>query len=204
MGRFRRRAVPTLPLMPILPYRIACLCDLRDERGRVLLLRRAKNPNLGLCSPIGGKLDVGTGESPAQCAQREIKEEANIDVAIEHLHLMGLVSEQAYEGETHWLMFIYRVTVPVSVEPIEIDEGKLDWYEPDEIDALPLAETDRRIIWPLIRANEHALSKGEADGPRGSHGFFAVHIDCQGDEMTWRVEQSTSLFDAQSKRCARE
>jgi 8-oxo-dGTP diphosphatase len=188
--------------MPVLPYRIACLCDLRDERGRVLLLRRSKNPNLGLCSPIGGKLDVALGESPAQCAQREIREEASIEVAMEHLHLMGLVSEQAYEGETHWLMFIYRVTMPVEVEPIEMNEGKLDWYEPDEIDALPLAETDRRIIWPLIRANEHA-ARGESPAACG-HGFFAVHIDCLGDEMTWRVEQSTAPFGTQSEPCVHD
>ncbi|HRJ49981.1 MAG TPA: NUDIX hydrolase, partial [Phycisphaerales bacterium] len=71
-----------------MPYRLACLCDLRDERGRILLLRRAKAPNQGLCSPIGGKLDVSTGESPAQCARREIMEEAGIDVPIERLRLV--------------------------------------------------------------------------------------------------------------------
>lgn len=188
--------------MPVLPYRIACLCDLRDAKGRVLLLRRSKNPNFGFCSPIGGKLDVALGESPAQCAQREIKEEAGIDVAIEDLHLIGLVSEQAYEGETHWLMFIYRVTVPVHVEPIEMNEGKLDWHEPSEIESLPLAETDRQIIWPLIRANEHPPAQHANAAELGSHGFFAVHIDCQGEEMTWRVEQSTAPNPIQSGTCA--
>src|SRR5690606_3754723 len=72
-------AAPANPL----PYKIAVLCDLRDERGRILLIRRKKHPNFGLCSPIGGKLDMHTGESPAQCARREIMEEAGIDVPIE-------------------------------------------------------------------------------------------------------------------------
>lgn len=32
----------------VLPYRIAVLCYLYDERGRVLLLHRRKSPNAGL------------------------------------------------------------------------------------------------------------------------------------------------------------
>src|SRR5262245_47684192 len=92
-----------------MPYRVACLCDLRDEKGRILLLRRLKAPNLGLCSPIGGKLDVVAGESPAQSAQREILEEVGLRVSLDRLHLIGLVAETAYEGRGHWLLFIYRV-----------------------------------------------------------------------------------------------
>ena len=175
--------------MPDLPYRLACLCDLRDAQGRVLLLRRAKSPNNGLCSPIGGKLDTALGESPAQCARREIREEAGLDIPIENLCLIGLVSEQAYEGQGHWLMFVYRVTTPVDVEPHEIDEGTLEWFQPAQIDSLPLPETDRHIIWPLIRANQNA---GQNDSP----GFFAVHIDCTTNPMSWRVEQSTAPFQS--------
>jgi 8-oxo-dGTP diphosphatase len=159
-----------------LPYRIACLCDLRDEHGRILLLRRAKSPNMGLCSPIGGKLDVETGESPAQCAQREIMEEAGIEVSIDRLHLIGLVSEQAFEGKGHWLMFVYRVLGPVEVTRTQIREGTLEWFEPSEIDALPLPETDRQIIWPLMRRHDSSGQTG------GRPGFFAVHIDCRTPE----------------------
>ncbi len=166
-----------------LPYKLACLCDLRDERGRVLLLRRNREPNRGLCSPIGGKLDMPTGESPAQCAQREIMEEAGIEVPIERLHLGGLISECAFEGRGHWLMFYYRVLGPVWVEPREIPEGRLDWYEPAAIEGLALPETDRRVIWPLIR-------KHEARDPNEVPGFFAVHIDCRGEALRWAVEQS--------------
>ena len=40
-----------------LPYKIAVLCYLFDERGRVLLLYRRKPPNRDLYSSVGGKLD---------------------------------------------------------------------------------------------------------------------------------------------------
>lgn len=172
---------------PAMPYKIACLCDLRDARGRILLLRRIKAPNLGLCSPIGGKLDVDTGESPAQCAQREIREEAGIDVPMDRIHLIGLVSEQEFEGRGHWLMFVYRVLGPVWVEPQDTREGRLDWFAQDEIERLPLPESDRRIIWPLMRDAE---ARSPAD-KGGVPGFFAVHIDCRDGGMAWQVEQQT-------------
>jgi 8-oxo-dGTP diphosphatase len=165
-----------------MPYRIACLCDLRDDRGRHLLLRRVKAPNLGLCSPIGGKLDVSIGESPAQCARREILEEAGVDLPLDRLHLIGLVSEAEYEGKGHWLMFLYRVLGPVSVAPHDTREGRLDWFAHDELESLPLPDTDRRILWPLIRSAEVP--------PAGSRpGFFAVHIDCRDGQMRWAVEE---------------
>lgn len=169
---------------PEMPYRIACLCDLRDADGRILLLKRLKAPNQGLISPIGGKLDVALGESPATCAQREIDEEAQIHVPLDRIHLLGLVSERAFEGKGHWLMFVYRVLGPVWTEPRDIREGRLDWFRPEELESLALPETDRKIIWPLMRRAEPKTAGGRP-------GFFAVHIDCHGPELAWRVEQET-------------
>jgi len=176
--------LPQLPDGDALPYRLACLCDLRDKEGRILLLRRQKHPNFGLCSPIGGKLDMETGESPAQCAQREIREEAGIEVPISRLHLCGLISEAAFEGQGHWLLFYYRVLGPVEVKAGAMNEGLLEWHEPNALASLPIPDTDRQIIWPLI--NKHDRS-----GPDGRPGFFALHIDCHGDELTWNIEQET-------------
>lgn len=168
--------------MDPLPYRLACLCDLRDAHGRVLLLHRVKPPNKDLYSPIGGKLDMTSGESPAACAIREIHEEAGIDVAPDRLVLGGLISEAGYENTGHWLLFYYRVLGAVDVPARAIREGRLEWHEPGAIDSLPLPETDRRIIWPLIRTHE---PRRPGDRP----GFFAVHIDCTRGALEWRVEQ---------------
>ncbi len=173
-----------------LPYKLACLCDLRDAAGRILLIERAKAPNQGLCSPIGGKLDTLTGESPHQCAQREIQEEAGIDVPIERLHLIGLVSERAFEGKGHWLMFYFRVLGPVEVPERDIPEGRLRWFEPGQIAGLPLPETDRTIIWPLVNGHDHEhLGRHDAHRP-GLPGLFCVHIDCREGGLAWSVEQT--------------
>ena len=57
-----------------LPYKIAVLCYLYDERGDLLLLHRNKAPNAGMYSPIGGKLEMADGEGPQESAVREIFE----------------------------------------------------------------------------------------------------------------------------------
>ena len=162
---------------PALPYRIAVLCYLFDAEGRLLLLHRRKPPNLDRYSPIGGKLEQATGESPAACAVREIHEEVGLTVDQDDLHLTGIVSESGYEGVGHWLMFLYELTRPVSVERMSFDEGTLEWFGRDDVDALPIPETDRQVIWPQFWAH------------RG--GFFAAHIACDGPKFTWRLEQSS-------------
>ncbi len=161
-----------------LPYKIAVLCYLFDRDGRVLLLHRRKPPNLELYSPIGGKLEQSVGESPASCAVREILEETGLEIGLTRLHLTGIVSESGYEGQAHWLMFLYEVLGPVDVAQTTFDEGVLEWHDPRSIDNLPLPQTDREVIWPLFWQY------------RGK--FFSVHIDCGRDALAWRLEQPAS------------
>lgn len=165
-----------------LPLVVATLCDLRDARGRVLLLERSKPPNHGLWSPIGGKLDQASGESPARCAQREVQEEAGISIPLDRLHLVGLISERAFEGKWNMILFYFRVLGAVEAAETRIREGRLAWHEPESVDALALPKTDRDVIWPLVR-------RAEARGREGRPGFFSVHIDCAGPTLRWTVEE---------------
>ena len=151
------------------------LCYLFDEEGNVLLLHRRKPPNRDLYSPIGGKLEQAEGESPTACAVREIWEETGLKVDPSELHLTGIVSETAFAGECHWLMFLYEVTHPVQITRTTFDEGTLEWFTRAGIAELPIPATDQEVIWPLFWKH------------RG--GFFAAHIDCRGEQLTWRVEQ---------------
>lgn len=165
--------------MPPLPYKLAVLCYLYDRAGRLLLLHRLKNPNAGMYSPIGGKLETTIGEGPHQCAVREIKEEAGITIRDDELRLAGIVSETAYEGQTHWLIFLFEVTRPIDHDEIaeySFDEGTLEWVPVEEVVGLPIPDTDRRIMWPSVQSH------------RG--GFFMVHIDCRQDPFTWSLVES--------------
>ncbi len=160
-----------------LPYKIAVLCYLFDDAGRLLLLHRVRPPNQDLYSPIGGKLEQSIGESPTACAIREIHEETGLTITAQDLHLTGIVSESGFEGSCHWLMYLYEVTHPVAVVPRTIDEGRLEWHPRDGLAGLSIPQTDREVIWPLFWRY------------RGC--FFMAHIDCTGKDLRWRIEQPT-------------
>ena len=70
-----------------LPHKIATLLYCFSERGEVLLLERAQEPNRGLWSPPGGKLHTESGESPYACACREAQEELGLKLTPGNLHL---------------------------------------------------------------------------------------------------------------------
>src|SRR4029077_15024535 len=91
-----------------LPYKIATLLYCFNERDEVLLMERAQEPNRGYWSPCGGKLHTETGESPYACACREAQEELGLSILPGDLHLTGLISEHGYEGQAHWLMFLFE------------------------------------------------------------------------------------------------
>lgn len=167
-----------------LPYRIAVLCYLYDADGRVLMLHRRKSPNAGMYSPIGGKLEVGIGEGPHECAVREIHEEAGISLAREDVHMSGIVSEAAYQNETHWLIFLFEVTRPIDpseIEHMDFDEGALEWVDPARVLDLNIPATDREVMWPMVQRH------------RG--GFFVAHIDCSKTPFDWKLEESKPLAD---------
>jgi 8-oxo-dGTP diphosphatase len=136
-------------LHPPLAYKIAVLVFLENAAGEHLLLLRAKPPNLGIWSPIGGKLETAQGESPFECAVRETHEETGFAITADELHLFAMIAEKAYEGQTHWLMFLFRCRRPIPGLPPEIAEGKFGFFSRTAIDALPIPETDRSALWPI-------------------------------------------------------
>ncbi|MHC4413915.1 MAG: NUDIX hydrolase [Planctomycetota bacterium] len=162
-----------------LPHRIAVLCYLYDDDGHVLLLHRKQDPNKGMYSPVGGKLDVASGEGPHECALREIREETGVTLNRDEVRLTGIVSERAYQGEAHWLIFLFEVTRPLARDAMkwtDFKEGNLEWKRIEEVPHLPIPRTDREVMWPQVQAH------------RG--GFFTVHIDWSAQDLTWTLHES--------------
>jgi len=183
-----------------LPHRIAVLCYLYDEQGRLLLLHRLKAPNAGMYSPVGGKLESGLGEGPHECALREVLEETGVTLRNDEMRLIGVISERAYpvsEGapddkRAHWLLFLFEATRPIGHDEIAnyaFDEGTMEWVEIDRVGSLAIPDTDRKVMWPNVLAHR---------GQNGARGFFMAHIDCSVDPFTWRIEESWGVPDEAS------
>lgn len=159
-----------------LPYRVSVLVFVQDAQGRFLLLQRRKAPNQGLWSPVGGKLDMHTGESPLECAQRELLEETGLAADLSDFHGFGYIAEKGYEGQNHWLLFLYHCLKPIPALPADFSEGSFGLFERAQIDTLPIAEADRVALWPIF--DKHA------------QGFVAMRADCQpGKPLQLVVEQ---------------
>ena len=160
-----------------LPHKIATLLYCFNEQDEVLLLERAQEPNRGLWSPCGGKLQTETGESPYACACREAREEIGMVLGVHDLHLTGLVSEHGYAGQAHWLMFLFEVKPPLRHLPAPHREGRFEFFPPAKLASLRLPQTDREQVWPLFWKH------------RG--GFFAAHCHCHTDGRNdWTLEEA--------------
>jgi len=161
----------------VLPYKVATLLYCFNERDEILLLERTQEPNRGFWSPCGGKLKMDVGESPYACACREAGEEMGEKITPADLHLAGLVSEHGYQGNTHWLMFLFEVKTRLTSPPPACPEGRFQFFQRDEIGSLKIPQTDREQIWPWFWKF------------RG--GFFAAHCHCHADGRNeWTLEES--------------
>lgn len=162
--------------MPM-PYKISTLLYCFDAQDRVLLMERAQEPNLGLWSPCGGKLHIETGESPYACAVREGAEELALGLSLSDLHLTGLVSEHGYEGQSHWLMFLFEVKRRLAACPRAHREGRFAFFARAALADLRVPQTDRERLWPWFWQH------------RG--GFFAAHCHCHpGGVNEWTLQES--------------
>ncbi|HEY9173441.1 MAG TPA: NUDIX domain-containing protein [Verrucomicrobiae bacterium] len=164
-----------------LPYKVATLLYCFSERDEVLLLERAQEPNLGLWSPPGGKLHTHDGESPYTCACREAREEMGLALSPVDLHLTGLVSEHGFQGNAHWLMFLFEAKRRLTALPPAHAEGRFQFFPRAALAGLKIPQTDAERIWPWFW-----LHRG---------GFFAAHCHCHSDGRNeWTLEESMPAF----------
>jgi len=158
-----------------LNYKLAVLVFLENAAGELLLILRNRPPNRGVWSPIGGKLEMETGESPFECAVRETREETGLAVAVADMHLFCIIAEKAYEGEAHWLMFLFRCRKPIAALPPTIDEGRFGFFSRAAVDALAIPETDRAALWPIWDRYRDRFVAMRADCAPGQ----ALHIEIE-------------------------
>lgn len=161
----------------ILPFKISVLVFMHAENGDHLLIQRTKAPNQGCWSPIGGKLEMAMGESPFECAVREVGEESGATITTEDLHLFGMISEKGYEGQAHWLMFLFDCRKPLTSLPQTIDEGKFGFFSRATVETTQVPETDRTLLWPIY--------------DRYHRGFIAYRAECNpGQPLLMTIEET--------------
>ena len=106
--------------------KLATLCYIKKD-GKTLMLHRTKKKNdihEGKWVGVGGKIEKG--ESPEECAVREVFEETGLKA--EELKLRGLLTFPDFNNSEDWYGYLY-VVEKFSGEIIESPEGDLKWVE---------------------------------------------------------------------------
>lgn len=130
--------------------KLATLLYIENESGEYLLMERLKNPNKGLLSPPGGKLEMDTAESPLQCAIREAKEECGFDSIDSDWKLCGIITEKEYPHIGNVMIFLMKYKKKIQTLPADIDEGIFIFIHPNDFDFHNIPETDKKFIWSRI------------------------------------------------------
>jgi len=119
--------------------RLSTLCYLSED-GRLLLLRRKKEPFSTYWTAPGGKIEPG--ETPEEAIVREMREETGLSV--HGLRLRAICSETGEDPNYNWLLFIFQAG-GYEGELTPSDEGELCWLPLDCLDDWPLPDVDRKL-----------------------------------------------------------
>jgi len=104
-----------------------------DAAGRLLLVKRRRDPEAGCWGLPGGKVDFG--ETLIDAVVREIEE--GVGVAIVVTELICIVDQIDQAQETHWVAPVYRATIksgePRNREPQALEA--VDWFKLNDLPA---------------------------------------------------------------------
>ena len=130
--------------------KLATICYI-DNGKELLLLHRNKKPNdvhEGKWISVGGKLEAG--ETPDECARREIFEETHLTV--KKMDFKGMITFPEFTPGHDWYTYVFKVTdfEGKLISDEESREGTLEWVPYDQVLTKQTWEGDYEIFkWIL-------------------------------------------------------
>ena len=145
-----------------------------ERDGCYLMLHRVKkenDENRDKWVGIGGKFEPG--ESPEDCARREVREETGL--TMRSWHYRGIVTFVSDEWGTEYMHLFH--SADFSGELIPCDEGELEWVDKQRLLRLPIWEGDKIFLRLL-----------DSDEP-----FFSLKLRYEGDRLVEAVLNGKAL-----------
>lgn len=131
-------------------------------------VKKANDVHQGKWNGLGGKFEPG--ETPEECAIREVFEESGLRV--KSLILKGFLTFPLFANNEDWYAFVF-VADQFEGNLIESPEGNLQWMDNDKLLDLPLWEGDR-IFLPWLEEDGFFSAKFSYENGRLIH-YDAVH-----------------------------
>lgn len=130
--------------------KLATLCYVMDKNSdKTLMIHRVKKKNdyhEGKWNGLGGKFEQG--ESPEECAIREIEEESGLK--IKAINMKGFITFPLFDGKEDWYVFVFTAE-EFSGKLIESNEGNLEWIPNEKLTELNLWDGDKIFFDWLFR-----------------------------------------------------
>jgi 8-oxo-dGTP diphosphatase len=119
--------------------KLATLCYVRRNEQTLMIhrVKKANDMHQGKWNGLGGKLNPG--ETPEECAVREIFEESGLRVW--NPQLKGFLTFPAFAHDEDWYAFVF-VFEDFEGELIESPEGDLQWVNNSDLLSINLWEGD--------------------------------------------------------------
>ena len=130
----------------------------QDDHGRVLWVRRAKDPGKGLLGLPGGFIDAN--ERLEEALVREVREETALAVT-QWAFLASFPNTYAFQGCTYPVLDLFctaRVSGVAVADPDEV--SAMLWLPPEEVTADAIAFPSVRAAWALWRSLPPATAAG--------------------------------------------
>ncbi len=119
-----------------------------DPRGRILLQLRDDRPDIPFPNHwgiTGGAAEPG--ETPVGAALREVREETGLTLTPEDLRPFRVYTWPPDDSGRDYALHIFVATVDPRPEELQPSEGqRVRFFEPAELDALPLAYNHRDVL----------------------------------------------------------
>jgi 8-oxo-dGTP diphosphatase len=120
---------------------------IKDERGRLLLIRRGHEPGAGLWSLPGGRVEPG--ETDAEALVREMREETGL--AVRAGRLLGSVRRPAGNGDIFDIRDYAATVIGGTLGPGD-DAADVRWVDAGDLGSLPVTEGLAEILtnWGVL------------------------------------------------------
>jgi ADP-ribose pyrophosphatase YjhB (NUDIX family) len=132
-----------------------------DEEGRVLLIKRRFEPNMGRWSLPGGLLE--TGETLVVAGKREVREELGVEIEVEELFQVSEEIIKDTEGRTrfHFVLvdFLAKLSPGGATITLNEESESFKWFEPEQIKTLDTSENTRIIVRKYLKERLGGQSK---------------------------------------------
>ena len=138
------------------------------SEGKILLVKRAKEPNRGVWVIPGGLVELG--ESLENAVAREMKEELGIDVRVESL--LGVATEMFVDEQKrtkyHYVLIDF-VVAPLQNEIVLNDESEdCGWFSPEIVMSIKTTENTRNMIRRYVASMAASSADASSVSPRRS------------------------------------